>query len=66
MWLVDEVIDRVPGTVVTATPPALVSGLTWAGVSMQDWVYILTIIYIVINIVKPVIKWAWRKFYGTE
>lgn len=64
MWLVDEVLDRTPGALVPAAPPALVSGLTWFGVTLQDWVYIATLVYILLNIMKPVIKWAWGKYNG--
>lgn len=61
MWLVDEILDRAPSAAVQTAPPAIVSGLTWCGVSLQDWVYIATLIYILINIFKPLILWLWRK-----
>ncbi|QYW05820.1 holin [Vibrio phage vB_VpaP_G1] len=53
MWLVDELVEKAP----QAAPPVIVSGLTFWGVSLQDWVYILTIVYILIQIVKPVFRW---------
>jgi hypothetical protein len=36
---------------VRSTPPVAVSGLTLAGVGLQDWVFILTAIYTVLLIV---------------
>lgn len=50
MWLVDTVEKAAPGV-----PPVIVTGLTVAGVSLQDWVYLLTIVYLVVMIVKSVI-----------
>ncbi|WBF78431.1 type II holin [Cronobacter phage EspYZU13] len=50
MWLVDTVEKAAPGV-----PPVVVTGLTVAGVSLQDWVYLLTIVYLVVMIVKSVI-----------
>lgn len=54
MWLVDEsqkALDQ----------PAVVTGLTLLGISLQDWVYILSIIYLGANLVrlflKAVAKW---------
>ena len=32
---------------VPATPPAAVAGLTWAGIQLADWAYIVTIVYTV-------------------
>lgn len=60
MWLVDEAADKGLG----AAPPVIVSGLTVMGVSLQDWVYILTIIYILFKIGQAVVttisKWRNR------
>ncbi|CUH74617.1 holin [Cronobacter phage Dev-CD-23823] len=49
MWLVDTLEKTAPGV-----PPVVVTGLTVAGVSLQDWVYILTIVYLIVMIVKTI------------
>ena len=49
MWLVEEsqkALDQ----------PAVVTGLTLLGISLQDWVYILSIIYLGANIARLLIK----------
>lgn len=53
MWLVDEILEKAP----SVAPPAVVSGLSLFGVALQDWVYILTIIYIVMQIGKSLFNW---------
>lgn len=50
MWLVDTVEKAAPGV-----PPVVVTGLTVAGVSLQDWVYLLTIVYLIVMIVKSIV-----------
>ncbi|QDH46277.1 putative holin [Aeromonas phage LAh2] len=45
MWLVDKA-----GEAALAAPPAVVTGITLMGVSLQDWVYIATLFYLVILI----------------
>lgn len=58
-WLVDKFSGS--DTEVIA-PPAVVSGLTLWGVSLQDWVYVLTCVYLLVMITKSlygVIK-KWR------
>ena len=50
MWLVDTVEKAAPGV-----PPVVVTGLTVAGVSLQDWVYRLTIVYLIVMIVKSIV-----------
>lgn len=46
MWLVDKA-----GEGALAAPPVAVTGLAIAGVSLQDWVYIMTLVYLVVLIV---------------
>lgn len=58
MWLVDEVVEKAA----PVAPPAAVAGLSVLGVSLQDWVYIWTLVYIAIQILKPAAKWAVRKW----
>lgn len=41
--------SAVGGIVVKSAPPVAVSGLSLAGVQMQDWVYIATLIWIAIQ-----------------
>lgn len=50
MWITDEVHKLG----VSTTPPVTVAGLSVAGVGMQDWVYILTCIWLGILITKAV------------
>lgn len=42
---------------VAATPPVAVGIATLAGVSLQDWVFILTAIYLVVQIAYLIAKW---------
>ncbi|WNL63510.1 holin [Aeromonas phage phiA014L] len=46
MWLVDKA-----GEAALAAPPVAVTGLAIAGVSLQDWVYIMTLVYLVVLII---------------
>ena len=51
---------------IKTSPPVLVSGLTLAGVQLQDWLIIATILYTVIQIIiaLPKLKQSfseWRK-----
>lgn len=46
MWLVDKA-----GETALAAPPVAVTGLAIAGVSLQDWVYIMTLVYLVVLII---------------
>ncbi len=53
-------------TVAKTSPPVVVSGLTLAGVQLQDWVIIATLLYTVIQIIiaLPELKQSfkeWRK-----
>lgn len=49
MWLVDKA-----GEAALAAPPVAVTGLTLMGISLQDWVYIMTLVYLVILIIVKV------------
>lgn len=49
MWLVDKA-----GEAALAAPPVAVTGLTLIGISLQDWVYIMTLVYLVILIIVKV------------
>lgn len=60
MWLVDTVEKAAPGV-----PPVLVTGLTVAGVGLQDWVYILTLVYLIVMIAKSVKQLFKRGDNGT-
>ena len=49
---------------VSAAPPITVAGLTLWGITLQDWVYLLTAIYTVMLITQHVwVKWVkpWRE-----
>lgn len=48
MWLIDAQQ--------AADQPAVVTGLTLLGIGLQDWVYILSIIYLGANIVRLIFK----------
>ena len=58
MWLSDEAVDRLTPT----APAALSSGLSVLGVSLQDWVYILTVVYLLVMIARTGID-IWRKLW---
>lgn len=45
---------------VKAAPPVAVVGATLFGVPLQEWVYILTIIYLVLQIVSLLLK-CWKE-----
>lgn len=60
MWLVDTVEKAAPGV-----PPVLVTGLTFMGVGLQDWVYILTLVYLIVMIVKSIKQLFKRGADGT-
>lgn len=60
MWLVDTVEKTAPGV-----PPVLITGLTFAGVGLQDWVYLLTVVYLLVMIVKTVVQLFKRGKNGT-
>lgn len=53
MWLFDEVADKMQGSL---TLGAGVSTLSLWGVPLHDWVYILTIVILVMQLVKLIIK----------
>jgi len=61
MWLVDTVEKAAPGV-----PPVLVTGLPVAGVGLQDWVYILTLVYLIVMIAKSVKQLFKRGSNGTD
>ena len=44
---------------VKAAPPVVVAGATLFGVPLQEWVYILTIIYLVLQIAALLLK-CWK------
>lgn len=57
MWLIDDLLER------TGPVPGLaVSGVSLFGVNLQTAVYILTIIYLLLQIGRFVWKWfdEWR------
>ena len=39
-----------------ALPPAAISTLTLFGIGLQDWVYVLTIVYLIVQIGWSVLK----------
>lgn len=61
MWLVDDAAQSSG-----LAPPVIVSGLTVCGVGLQDWVYILTIVYLVFQIGKFILNAVtkWRSKNG--
>lgn len=42
--------EEIASASLKATPPIAVSGLTFSGVALQDWVYIATLIYLAFQI----------------
>lgn len=53
MWLFDEVADKMQGSL---TLGAGVSTLSLWGVPLHDWVYIVTLIILVLQLVKVTIS----------
>lgn len=55
--------DLLESTVRTS-PAVAVSGMTFAGVTLSEWVYLLTIVWLVIQMGD----WAWKKWknYGSR
>lgn len=51
-----EIASAVGSEVVKATPPVVVIGAHMLGLSFQDWVYVLTAGYIILQSVLVVIK----------
>jgi hypothetical protein len=51
---------------IKTSPPVLVSGLTLAGVQLQDWLIIATILYTVIQIIiaLPKLKQSFKEWRG--
>lgn len=45
-----------------ASPPIVVTGLAIAGVSLQEWVYVLTIVYLILQIGH----FVWSKFFKKD
>ena len=48
-------------TVGKVLPPIAVTGVSITGLSLQDWVYILTIAYTSLQIISTVWKWYKNK-----
>ena len=62
----ENVVENVYKAVAKTSPPVVVSGLTVAGVQLQDWLIIATLLYTVIQIIiaLPKLKQSfseWRK-----
>ena len=51
---------------IKTSPPVLVSGLTLAGVQLQDWLILATILYTVIQIIieLPKLKQSFKEWRG--
>lgn len=56
-------VDTVLGEVAKAAPPLLVSASTFLGFTLQEWVYIVTIIYTVLQVLRMIpFKELWSKY----
>lgn len=51
-----DLSSEVAAIATKGAPPITVAGLTVAGVELQDWVYILTIIWLVVQICTTAVK----------
>ena len=53
-------------TAIKTSPPVVVSGLTLAGVQLQDWLIMATILYTVIQIIiaLPKLKQSFKEWRG--
>lgn len=59
--------QEVAHTMTKGVPPITVAGLTFAGVQLQDWVYILTLIWLVVQIFVTTFRFvAERKRAGKK
>lgn len=58
--LTDGVSGEMLAAARNASPPVAVSGLVLGGVSLQDWVFILTIVYLLAQTAYLGWKW-WRE-----
>lgn len=47
------------GAAVKSAPPVTVAGLTLAGIQLSDWVYIATLVWIMLQ----AIGWFWDRFW---
>ncbi|UZT29406.1 hypothetical protein [Klebsiella phage KYP] len=58
MWLIDDLLDRAG-----PLPGVTVSGVTLLGLNLQTTVYVLTIVYLILQIGRFVWKWLeeWRE-----
>lgn len=54
-----NLIDQVGETATRIAPPTGVAGLTFVGISVPDWVLILTILYLVLQIGG----WVYDRFF---
>jgi hypothetical protein len=58
----EEIGNGAASAAVAATyksaPPVVVSGLAVAGISLQEWVYVLTVVWLVLQM----IGWTWDRF----
>lgn len=48
--------DKIKDEIARSAPPVGVSALTLFGVNLADWVYILTVIYLIVQIVYLLYK----------
>lgn len=56
-------VDTVLGEVAKAAPPLLVSASTFLGFTLQEWVYIVTIVYTVLQVIRMIpFGNLWRKY----
>lgn len=53
-------MGEIKNEMVKAAPPAGVSALSCAGVALSDWVYIITLVYLFIQIGWLIAKIYWR------
>lgn len=53
---IETAIETVVDSKLAPVPPIVVSGISWMGISLQDWAYIVTITYTSLLI----IGWIWK------
>lgn len=61
MNYIRNVADQIATHPAAITPPASVTSLSVAGVPMEEWVYILTAIYTLVNLGWLIYK-IWEKY----
>lgn len=61
-----EGVEAVTHEMIKAAPPVAVSAMTFMGLCLQEWVYVVTITYTVIQIAILLRDRVWHKYFGRD